>query len=40
MVRRTWDCVNLDNGTALINRQLQKIPGKAGEFRLVSTQEQ
>lgn len=33
----TWDCVNLDNGTILINKQLQKIPGKAGEFRLVST---
>lgn len=33
----TWDCVNLDSGTILINKQLQKIPGKAGEFRLVST---
>lgn len=33
----TWECVDLDSGTILINKQLQKIPGKAGEFQLVST---
>lgn len=30
----TWDCVNLDKGTILINKQLQNIPGKRGEYRL------
>lgn len=32
-----WDCVDLDKGTILINKQLQNIPGKPGEFRLAST---
>lgn len=32
-----WDCVNLEKGTILINKQLQNIPGKPGEFRLAST---
>lgn len=32
----TWDCVNLDKGTILINKQLQNIPGKRGAYRLVS----
>ena len=32
-----WDCVNLEKGTILINKQLQNIPGKPGEFRLSST---
>lgn len=33
----TWDCVDLDRGTLLINKQLQNIPGQPGKFRLVST---
>lgn len=33
----TWDCVNLEKGTILVNKQLQNIPGKRGEYRLVST---
>ena len=33
----TWDHVNLEKGTILINRQLQNIPGQPGAFRLVST---
>ena len=33
----TWDCVDLSRGTILINRQLQNIPGKPGEFHLVPT---
>lgn len=32
----TWNCVDLDNGKLLINKQLQNIPGKPGEFRLIS----
>lgn len=32
-----WDCVDLDKGTIRIERQLQNIPGKPGEFRLIST---
>ena len=32
-----WECVDLDKGTILINKQLQNIPGKPGEYRLVST---
>ena len=33
----TWDCVDLEKGTILINKQLQNIPGQPGEYRLVST---
>lgn len=33
----TWDCVNLEKGTILVNKQLQNVPGHPGEFRLVST---
>lgn len=33
----TWDCVNLDKGTIHIDKQLQNIPGKPGEFHLVPT---
>ena len=33
----TWDHVNLEKGTILINRQLQNIPGQPGAFQLVST---
>ena len=33
----TWECVDLERGTILINKQLQNIPGKPGEFRLAST---
>lgn len=33
----TWDHVNLEKGTILINRQLQNIQGQPGGFRLVST---
>lgn len=32
----TWDCVDLENETIRINKQLQNIPGQPGEFRLVS----
>ncbi len=33
----TWDCVDLDRGTILINKQLQQVPGHPGEFHLVPT---
>lgn len=33
----TWDAVDFDGGTLLINKQLQKIPGEKAAFRLVST---
>lgn len=33
----TWDCVNLDQGTIFVNKQLQNVPGQPGEFRLVSS---
>lgn len=33
----TWDCVDLEKGTILINKQLQNIPGKPGEYHLVSS---
>ena len=33
----TWDCVDLERGTILVNKQLQNIPGQPGEFRLVSS---
>ena len=33
----TWDCVDLERGTILINKQLQNVPGQPGDFRLVST---
>ena len=33
----TWDCVDLEKGTILINKQLQNIPNHPGEFRLIST---
>lgn len=33
----TWDCVDLDKGTILINKQLQNIPGQPGVYRLVSS---
>lgn len=33
----TWDCVDLDLGTILVNKQLQNVPGQPGEFRLVSS---
>ena len=32
-----WDCVDLDNGTITINKQLQNVPGQPGAYRLVST---
>jgi integrase len=32
-----WDCVNLDNGTITINKQIQNVPGQPGAYRLVST---
>lgn len=32
-----WDCVDLDNGLVIINKQLQNIPGHPGAYRLVST---
>ena len=32
----TWDCVDLEKGIILINKQLQNIPGQPGEFRLSS----
>lgn len=32
-----WDCVDLDKGTILINKQLQKIRQTGGEHRLVPT---
>ena len=33
----TWDCVDLEKGTILVNKQLQNIPDHPGEYRLVST---
>lgn len=33
----TWDAVDLEKGTLLINKQLQKERGKGGEYRLVTT---
>ncbi len=33
----TWDCVDFERGTILINKQLQGISGKPGEFRLLSS---
>ncbi len=33
----TWDCIDLERGTIRIDKQLQNVPGKSGEFRLVST---
>lgn len=33
----TWDCVNLDKGTVLVNKQLQKVRGSSGEYQLVPT---
>lgn len=32
-----WDCVDLKNGTILINKQLQNIVGSKGMYHLVST---
>ena len=33
----TWDCVNLNTGSILINKQLQRERGGNGEYHLVST---
>ena len=33
----TWDCVNLDKGTIVINKQLQKQRGTGGVYKLVPT---
>lgn len=33
----TWDCVDLNQGTIFVNKQLQNVPGQPGEFRLVSS---
>lgn len=33
----TWDCVDLERGAILINKQLQNVPGRPGEYRLIST---
>ena len=33
----TWDCVDLERGHILVNKQLQNIPGKPGEYHLVPT---
>lgn len=32
-----WDCINLDRGTVLINKQLQKVRQTGGEYRLLPT---
>lgn len=32
-----WDCVDLDRGTIIINKQLQSVPGQPGSYRLVTT---
>ena len=32
-----WECVDFEKGTIRIDKQLQAIPSKAGEFRLLST---
>lgn len=33
----TWDCVDFERGSILINKQLQGVPGKPGEFRFISS---
>lgn len=33
----TWDCVDLVRGVILVNKQLQNVPGKRGEYRLLSS---
>lgn len=33
----TWDCVDFQKGTIRIDKQLQKIPERRGEYRLIST---
>ena len=33
----TWDCVNLENSTITINKQLQMVRGGNGEYRLAPT---
>lgn len=33
----TWDCVDLEQGTIRVDKQLQNVPGQPGEFRLIST---
>ena len=33
----TWDCIDLDKGTILVNKQLQNVPGEPGAYRLVSS---
>ena len=33
----TWDCVDLEKGIIRVDKQLQNIPGKPGEYRLAST---
>ena len=33
----TWDCVDIAKGTITINKQLQGVPGKRGEYVLIST---
>lgn len=33
----TWDCINLETGAILINKQLQRERGGNGEYHLVST---
>lgn len=33
----TWDCVNLEKGTIVINKQLQKLRGSGGVFQLAPT---
>lgn len=32
-----WDCVDFDKGIIHIDKQLQRIPGSRGQFRLIST---
>ena len=32
-----WECVDLEKGTILINKQLQNIPGQPGKYRLISS---
>ncbi len=32
-----WECVNLDRGTVLVNKQLQKVRQSGGEYRLLPT---
>ena len=33
----TWDCINLESGAILINKQLQRERGGAGLYHLVPT---